>query len=1084
MAAIVLTQLATTYLAPAIYGTIAAGASIGASGALWAISQGVAGAVGGMVGGAIDRAIFGTGGESLSGPRLSDLAVQSSTDGAPLPLLFGTARLAGNVIWSTGLEETATTEESGGGSGGGGSSYTTYTYKTDAAIAICEGEITGLRRIWADSKLIYDVGESASAETLIASSERAAAIRVYSGSETQDPDPLIQAIEGAANAPAYRGVAYVVFEDLQLADFGNRLPNFQFEVTRTGVAPTEFTDYTTQTVTVYETGGDARWQPVMVDLDGVHVIDINQGAGGTTTWTHWLHLHDGQEPVLIEHRTLTIPWSAGPVPKRTTTDEIGVCIVTSSPTSLYYIGYFNGDFAERLISSSTADGLTEGMAKSGSKLAYYVAYGSAYYVMMDGRRLEYDYSTSASRAILRFTDSYLHVSFQDNRAASGGASRYDRDTGALVDHIAPTVFTTPGVDRCMALDDDRLLIRQYASSSYHTITYSDFTAVRFADDAMEHAGTGMLATALLAEERLFVVAGARTSSGDGACVAQWYSLGITAGTDTLQHVAEALSDRAGLQASQYDMSALAGDTVRGYVVGRPMTMRAAFEPLMMAYHFDLAEIDGEIVAVKRGGAADATLSADDLGASENPDGTTLALTRNQDAELPSELHITYSDIDNDHQPATQYARRLTASHVNVATLSMSLGMTSQEAARLADILLNVAWYSGRHALSWACTYEQARLTPADVVTVPGYGRDWSARLTQVDIGAPGLVLCQAVPDLATLYTSYAVGADAAGIAQSLGLAGPTNAQYLDCVMLRDQDTSPGWYLALAGYLSAWPGAVVFKSDDGGATWVIATEAGANSAATMGYATTALADHGCTVWDRTGSVTVRLTSGTVSSTTEAAVLNGANAALLGAHGRWEMIQFATATLNGDGTYTLTNLLRGRKGTDHAAASHAVYDRFILLTTALKDVPLSTSEIGAARKYKTVTAGRALEEVNAESKTYAGERLECLSPVDLRASRDGSGNITLTWIRRDRINAGWHDYADIPMSESTQAYEADIYTDGTYATVKRTLSGLTSATASYTSAQQVSDFGSNQATVYVRVYQLSASVGRGHYRQGAV
>lgn len=74
------------------------------------------------------------------------------------------------------------------------------------------GEITGIRRIWADSKLIYDVGDDADAETLVASSERAAAIRVYAGSETQEPDPLIQAIEGAANAPAYRGTAYILFE--------------------------------------------------------------------------------------------------------------------------------------------------------------------------------------------------------------------------------------------------------------------------------------------------------------------------------------------------------------------------------------------------------------------------------------------------------------------------------------------------------------------------------------------------------------------------------------------------------------------------------------------------------------------------------------------------------------------------------------------------------------------------------------------------------------------------------------------------------------------------------------------------------
>ncbi len=37
---------------------------------------------------------------------------------------------------------------------------------------------------------------------------------------------------GAANTPAYRGTAYVVFEELALSTFGNRLPQLSFEVFR------------------------------------------------------------------------------------------------------------------------------------------------------------------------------------------------------------------------------------------------------------------------------------------------------------------------------------------------------------------------------------------------------------------------------------------------------------------------------------------------------------------------------------------------------------------------------------------------------------------------------------------------------------------------------------------------------------------------------------------------------------------------------------------------------------------------------------------------------------------------------------
>ncbi|HEU4806166.1 MAG TPA: hypothetical protein VFS91_10255 [Nitrobacter sp.] len=56
--------------------------------------------------------------------------------------------------------------------------------------------------------------------------------RVHRGTEDQAPDDLIVAKEGAGNAPAYRGLAYVVFERMPLAKFGNRIPQLSFEIIR------------------------------------------------------------------------------------------------------------------------------------------------------------------------------------------------------------------------------------------------------------------------------------------------------------------------------------------------------------------------------------------------------------------------------------------------------------------------------------------------------------------------------------------------------------------------------------------------------------------------------------------------------------------------------------------------------------------------------------------------------------------------------------------------------------------------------------------------------------------------------------
>jgi carbohydrate-binding DOMON domain-containing protein len=67
----------------------------------------------------------------------------------------------------------------------------------------------------------------------------------------------------------------------------------------------------------------------------------------------------------------------------------------------------------------------------------------------------------------------------------------------------------------------------------------------------------------------------------------------------------------------------------------------------------------------------------------------------------------------------------------------------------------------------------------------------------------------------------------------------------------------------------------------------------------------------------------------------------------------------------------------------------------------------------------------------------------------------------------------DSQEVPLAESTELYEMDIFNG---ANVVRTLSSVTPSLV-YTSAQQVADFGSAQASVSVRLYQMSSIVGRG-------
>ena len=175
----------------------------------------IGGAVGSLIGSQVDMAIVGS--PKRQGPRLKELAVTTSSYGTAVPRHFGRMRVAGSIIWATDLVERR--ERQGGGKGK--PSVTTYSYSASFAVALSSRPILGIGRIWADGNLLRGAGGDLKA---------AGALRFHRGGGGQAPDPLIAAAEGAARCPAFRGLAYAVFEDLQLGDFGNRIPALTFEV--------------------------------------------------------------------------------------------------------------------------------------------------------------------------------------------------------------------------------------------------------------------------------------------------------------------------------------------------------------------------------------------------------------------------------------------------------------------------------------------------------------------------------------------------------------------------------------------------------------------------------------------------------------------------------------------------------------------------------------------------------------------------------------------------------------------------------------------------------------------------------------
>jgi hypothetical protein len=218
--------------------------------------------------------------------------------------------------------------------------------------------------------------------------------------------------------------------------------------------------------------------------------------------------------------------------------------------------------------------------------------------------------------------------------------------------------------------------------------------------------------------------------------------------------------------------------------------------------------------------------------------------------------------------------------------------------------------------------------------------------------------------------------------------------------------------------------------------------------------------------------------TLASTTREQIYLGNNLCMVGN----EVIGYTTATQTGAGSYILSELLRGAKGTEYATGTHAAMETFVSLAADSSIMPVKDDldRRGITRYIKAVTQGTMVEAAPPVAYTPMGNRIKPISPVHVRASRDGSDNITLTWVRRARMAVAWVDGLEAPLDEPTEAYEIDIM-DGS--TVKRTLTA-TSPTVAYSVANQTTDFGSAQASVTVMIYQMSSRVGRGWPRTATV
>lgn len=229
-----------------------------------------------------------------------------------------------------------------------------------------------------------------------------------------------------------------------------------------------------------------------------------------------------------------------------------------------------------------------------------------------------------------------------------------------------------------------------------------------------------------------------------------------------------------------------------------------------------------------------------------------------------------------------------------------------------------------------------------------------------------------------------------------------------------------------------------------------------------------------VFDDIHSVDVLMISGEppTSAVDDLEVMNGANVALLGQ----EIIQWRDATDLGDNRYRLSRLLRGRLGTELYMNSHTSGDVFIILDAdSVRRVIQTETDLNVLRHFKIVGKGLPGFSAPVTPVINTGMSQKPWQSVNVLGTRDGSNNLTITWVPRTRVNIEWLDLVDAPIGEAEERYEIDVL--GSSGTVVRTLTATT-PTVDYSAADQTTDFGSAQAVIPVIIYKMSNVVGRGH------
>jgi hypothetical protein len=504
--------------------------------------------------------------------------------------------------------------------------------------------------------------------------------------------------------------------------------------------------------------------------------------------------------------------------------------------------------------------------------------------------------------------------------------------------------------------------------------------------------------------------------------------------------------------------------VRGFLADDVATARAILQPLMLRYGFDAIERDGVLEFRSRDGRVDQVLALDSLAVtSDTPSG--LAKSRDNESEMVGRVRLRFVESDGDFETIAEEAILPDEATHKVSSSEMPVLMSRAEGRQVVERWLTEARIA-RDTINLSLPLSVGALGAGDIVQLEQGQR---YRLDRVETGTS--LLAEAVRVEQEAYRPVDIEDTPARVAAFVEPSA-VFPLFMDLPLLVGDEEPHAPHLAATA--QPWPGTLsVYNSvEDNGYSLLQSLDA----PATLGQLSAPLFAGPVGRFDRSNVIELDLVRGELQGVSELALLNGANAAVVGdgSPENWEVIQFQNAELVGDSSYHLSGLLRGQSGSD--ALMPDVWPAgsyFVLLNGAPQQLAVRQSTRNVSHHYRIGPAGRSYDDPSYQHQVHAfsGIGLKPYAPAHLTATESG-GDVALSWIRRTRVDGDSWEAADVPLGEESEAYQVRVL-QGTTLIREET---VTSPAWVYTAAMRSAD--SLVGLYRVEVAQISARFGAGH------